>query len=361
LATVPTFRGNRGNLLQHWVLSEVVSILEQHQPPAARLCFVDAHAMSPYATRSEAPSQTGGDFTTVAERLPGVGSTYERTWHTLRQGRIEYPSSASIVRRLWKGSIQLVLCEQDPATAKDIAAWHRTIPDTRVDLYEGDWRERFRKPFPRTADSYVVSFDPYMFNRHARRDAANGGRMGPADLITAMAPLVELPAAPTMIQLSTYSSNDDNSQQDVLECIEPVIEAAGFTLACLVRAGGDMMSLVFVRDLGDVILGDLPERFSDWLKAATAPGKSGVVPIDATKAIEIDELSSGDTKTTQIGYVNRNQQRCDGHRDVAGTDHGQRAYKMTCLDCGHTYGANGTDVFQRKCPGCGGGAEGIPF
>ena len=71
---------------------------------------------------------------------------------------------------------------------------------------------------------------------------------------------------------------------------------------------------------------------------------------------------SGDTRTTQIGYVNRNQQRCDGHRGVAGTDHGQRSYRMHCLVCGYTYGANGTDVFQRRCPRPhGGGLPGIDF
>jgi predicted nuclease with RNAse H fold len=72
---------------------------------------------------------------------------------------------------------------------------------------------------------------------------------------------------------------------------------------------------------------------------------------------------SGHTKTTRIGYENKNKQRCDGHRGAAGTDHGQHAYRMVCLrpECGYAYGANGTDVFQRKCPRCQGGAPGIPF
>jgi hypothetical protein len=72
---------------------------------------------------------------------------------------------------------------------------------------------------------------------------------------------------------------------------------------------------------------------------------------------------SGGTETTRIGYVNRNNQLCSGHRGIAGTDHGQLAYRMECLrsECGHVYGANGTDVFQRKCPRCQGGAVGIFF
>lgn len=75
------------------------------------------------------------------------------------------------------------------------------------------------------------------------------------------------------------------------------------------------------------------------------------------------EFSSGDGKTTQIGYVNLNNQRCHGHRGFPGNDHLPKAYRMECLNegCGHTYGANGSDVFQRKCPRCQGGAPGIEF
>lgn len=71
----------------------------------------------------------------------------------------------------------------------------------------------------------------------------------------------------------------------------------------------------------------------------------------------------GTAKTTQIGYVNRNNQRCCGHRGISGTDFGQLAYRMQCLvpSCGYVYGANGTDVFQRKCPSCQGGKVGIDF
>lgn len=72
---------------------------------------------------------------------------------------------------------------------------------------------------------------------------------------------------------------------------------------------------------------------------------------------------NGSTKTTQIGYVNRNNQKNIGTRGVKGTDHGQSSYKLECLEnsCGHEYGANGTDIFQRKCPRCQGGNEGIEY
>jgi hypothetical protein len=72
---------------------------------------------------------------------------------------------------------------------------------------------------------------------------------------------------------------------------------------------------------------------------------------------------SGTTETTQIGYINRNHQKNLGTRGAQGTDHGQLAYKLECQEpgCGLVYGANGTDIFQRKCPKCQDGMPGIEY
>ena len=72
---------------------------------------------------------------------------------------------------------------------------------------------------------------------------------------------------------------------------------------------------------------------------------------------------SGNTKSTQILYVNRNNQKVHGTRGVAGNDNLQYAYKMECMveGCGHIYNANGTDIFQRKCTRCQSGKPGIKF
>ena len=73
------------------------------------------------------------------------------------------------------------------------------------------------------------------------------------------------------------------------------------------------------------------------------------------------KYKDGSTKTTQRGYINKNNQKNLGTAGVEGTDHGQKAYKMQCLKCGLEYGANGTDIWLRKCPKCQGGQPGIPF
>ena len=73
------------------------------------------------------------------------------------------------------------------------------------------------------------------------------------------------------------------------------------------------------------------------------------------------DWQSGSGESVQIGSVNRNHQRCCGHGGVAGNDHGQYAYKVECLLCGFVYGANGSDLHERKCPECQNGEPGIRY
>ena len=71
--------------------------------------------------------------------------------------------------------------------------------------------------------------------------------------------------------------------------------------------------------------------------------------------------SHKDHTTTIPGYLNRNRQRNVRSTDLPGNDHLQRIYVLECGDCGTQYGANGSDIFQRKCPECQEGAPGLPF
>ena len=50
-------------------------------------------------------------------------------------------------------------------------------------------------------------------------------------------------------------------------------------------------------------------------------------------------------------------ERNNGKTNIPGTDYGQWFYSMECLNCGHNYMANGTDIWLRKCPKCQGGKE----
>jgi hypothetical protein len=76
---------------------------------------------------------------------------------------------------------------------------------------------------------------------------------------------------------------------------------------------------------------------------------------------ELAKFRPGEGKTTEIGFVNGNGQRCHGTLGIRGTDHMQLAYRMECLRCGFVYGANGSDIHERRCPKCQGGAKGIRY
>jgi len=65
--------------------------------------------------------------------------------------------------------------------------------------------------------------------------------------------------------------------------------------------------------------------------------------------------------TTQVGYVNRNGQEVIRPTGKPGTDHGQYVYVLKCRTCCHEYGANGSDIFQRRCPNHDGSAPGLDF
>lgn len=69
----------------------------------------------------------------------------------------------------------------------------------------------------------------------------------------------------------------------------------------------------------------------------------------------------GQTPTTRIGYRNRNEQVVVRRTDRPGNDHGQWVYVLRCGKCQGEYGANGSDIFQRKCPKCQGGAAGLRY
>ena len=67
--------------------------------------------------------------------------------------------------------------------------------------------------------------------------------------------------------------------------------------------------------------------------------------------------------TTVPGYVNGNQQRNlrKTNPPLPGNDHMQVTYVLECLKCGNAYGANGSDIWLRKCPKCQGGMPGLPI
>ena len=65
--------------------------------------------------------------------------------------------------------------------------------------------------------------------------------------------------------------------------------------------------------------------------------------------------------TTQVGYENRNGQVVIRATGLPGTDHGQSIYVLRCSNCRNEYGANGSEIYQRRCPSCQRGRPGLEF
>jgi hypothetical protein len=70
---------------------------------------------------------------------------------------------------------------------------------------------------------------------------------------------------------------------------------------------------------------------------------------------------TSERKTTQLGYKNANNQTVLRATNELGNDHNQRVYVLHCGVCGHEYGANGSDIWQRRCPSCQGGIRGLAY
>jgi hypothetical protein len=268
---VAVYRGNVGNLLQHWVLCEV---LEAWRGCASQVNFIDAHSMAPVADERypEKNALSRRRFDCVQARAREERTPYERAWHKLTPEPGRYPNSAGLLTELWPGEYSLVLCEVCPNTVHELRAWAHKISASpqcvSVEIAEGDWRNRFRCGLSASGDLALLSFDPYLFNRHG--GLQNPGNMVPSDL-DLIAQATRSLHGPLVMQLSTYSANGENAQPDVIEVVDSRLIQQSFERLAVVRADGHMMSMLYGRHLGHgPSLGDLPGRFISWLQTVKA-------------------------------------------------------------------------------------------
>lgn len=103
------------------------------------------------------------------------------------------------------------------------------------------------------------------------------------------------------------------------------------------------------------------ESVLDYVEAIC--DKANVLPcqLDAA-AFDYEDLGGilGPIKvSTQSGFVNPLGQITVRNTTAPGTDHLQYVYQLACSQCGHTYGANGSDIHDRKCPKCQAGSPGF--
>ena len=223
--------------MQHWILCELVAIIGQH---ASKMCYIDAHAMAPLA---DSRHKGDGLFDKVRRDLPGQNSRYERAWKQLGAGD-NYPNSAAFVLEVWQGNYSLILCEKDSVTAN--ALRQRYAGHTVVEIAEGDWRDRFRQGLPNTTP-VLFSFDPNMYNRHEPKKKKHEN-MYPFDIKLVLDAVNDI-SGEILIQISTYSAQCDNRQCEVVTSLDHLMETGGFARAVRINVNGNMMSLVYTRDV----------------------------------------------------------------------------------------------------------------
>lgn len=105
---MPAFRGNIGNLLQHWVFCETLDAL---RPCASQIDFIDAYSMASFSDERPILDSSAHLFDCVQRLLPGIGSTYERAWQRLMPDPGRYPNSAAFLTQVWRGRYSMLLCE----------------------------------------------------------------------------------------------------------------------------------------------------------------------------------------------------------------------------------------------------------
>ena len=267
-----TYKGNAGHLMQHWTLCELVDIADEYAPG---LNFIDAHTMAPYApTRTEIRPERRRRFDSVLAGLPGRQSVYERAWYQLVRG-VGYPNSAAFVNLVWTRDFSMLLCETNPATVTALDTWLSSVQGQprckRAKVIPCDWRDRFARGLPKPADVGLpegsltfVSFDPDMYSLANVQD--NPRNLYPNDVRQKLLPAMTNVPGPVIIQLSTYDSARGQSPQDaVIASVHSILMDARFTRAAKIRLDGDMMSLVYARDISWwAELANLPRRFDQW-------------------------------------------------------------------------------------------------
>lgn len=105
------------------------------------------------------------------------------------------------------------------------------------------------------------------------------------------------------------------------------------------------LSMNLPKDKREAILADWKEHMGNKGLKLTAQSAE-------TEEEIVEMKNSSKCKTTDPGYINRNNQMNHGRKEKSDNHYNQWFYEMECLDCGHRYNANGSDIWLRKCPKC---------
>ncbi len=271
-------KGNRGNLMQHWGLCEILHRLNQQD--GKHLLLVCTHSMAPWSVPErrddEATDRCRQTFTAARQRLARSRTTvFEDAWHSLSAyGGLPYPSSAVFAQHVWKKQLSLLLCEAKPLVANEIDGWLGT-PEVQARLqngtvHRGNWRNAFDGPLKaKNAEIVLIEMDPMRFEHHppdqCARTPERAADLFPEDIDRVRAAVQGL-TIPVVIQISSFSANNTNPHHVVQAEIVNRLAPAGFVLQGRIMVGGQMLSLFFSRGVTLFGQGQNPEGdFDKWM------------------------------------------------------------------------------------------------
>jgi hypothetical protein len=288
-------RGNRGNLMQHWTLAEVVSAIKDK---VDNLHFVTTHSMAPWSVpeKKDENQRCRQVFRVASRRLKSQTnlSYYESAWKALsNESGVPYPSSAVFMTEFFGNkTLSISLCEFDSRTAAQIRGWLCDDSVSRIFshhvLLEGDFRFSIRSPLTwndvKKSDCIYIEMDPMKYD--ARRKLPPNHPKGekiPKENRVSTDPQIlypedielilrELPSAPQpiILQVSSFDVNNGMTLERQEESLSTILAGGNFKLAGQTRVGKVMATFLFARNI-DLQCDDLRKRFEEWLSDIEQP------------------------------------------------------------------------------------------
>lgn len=247
-------KGNRGNLMQHWVFSETLSriaaLAHEH------LLLVCTHSMSPKSAVSS-PDRHFKSACSGLKNNQGQHSHYERAWGALTGGdENPYPNSAGLAVEIWKRRLSMLLCEFDPDKAQEINDWldSQEVAARLVwqECHTGDWRKRIGSAIdhPDSVDVLYVEQDPMVFSRSDLQKPRGKQRANvyPCDVRLLLTALREV-RLPVVYQLSSFTANGGNTHPATIPVLDKLLTEEQFILEARVAPDDAMISHVYSRGL----------------------------------------------------------------------------------------------------------------
>lgn len=259
----PTAKGNVGNLLQHFVLVQVLEVLRESYPDS-RLDFVAPYAMAPLSRLPIPPACAKFEAVFEAAQSGRLASPYPRLVAALTGRKRRYPSSALLVSASWKDA-HLHLADYSELVYAKI---HDHF-DSNLNAHHGRWTEApegWRQRFQACATcALFAELDPNLVL--AGTTSRKPGSLDQAQLRRFLGWLTK--DRPCIVQITTYSTNGVGKSASGASGSAAVVEAthdtsrkSGFDLLSCVNASGASripFSMVFSRSLPKSI-GDRLDR-----------------------------------------------------------------------------------------------------